>query len=102
MSGEGAAGELALAQQVLDLVAGEAGPGGEAEVLVTRTDLALTRFAVSFVHQNVADTTTTVRLRLHLDGRTAGSTTTITSRNSLHEFVARTLAGARLLPPDPG
>jgi predicted Zn-dependent protease len=94
--------ELALAQQVLALVAAEAGPGAEAEVLLTRTDLALTRFATSFVHQNVADTTTTVRLRLHLDGRTAGAATTITSRESLREFVARTLAGARLLPPDPG
>ena len=39
---------------------------------------ALTRFANSAIHQNVADATTTVRLRLHLDGRTAGGSTTVT------------------------
>jgi predicted Zn-dependent protease len=102
MSGEQQSAELSLAEQVLDVVGAEGGSGVEAEVLVTRTDLAVTRFATSFVHQNVADATTTVRLRLHLDGRTAGSATTITSRDGLREFVARTLAGARLLPPDPG
>jgi predicted Zn-dependent protease len=94
--------ELELAQRVLDLVRAAAGPGVEAEVQVARTELALTRFAVSFVHQNVADVTTTVRLRLHVDGRTAGGATTTTARDRLDAFVARTLAGARLLPRDPG
>jgi predicted Zn-dependent protease len=94
--------ELALAEQVLDLVRAQGGRDVEAEAMVTRTELALTRFAVSFVHQNVADVTTIVRLRLHLDGRTAAGATTMTSADTLSEFVARTLEGARLLPPDPG
>jgi predicted Zn-dependent protease len=94
--------ELALAQQVIDVVRGQAGPGVEAEVLVTRTELALTRFAVSFIHQNVADLRTTVRLRLHLDGRTASGVTTMIDADGLSDLVGRALAGARLLPPDPG
>ena len=44
---------------------------------------ALTRFANSAIHQNVADATTTVRLRLHLDGRTAGGSTTVTDADGL-------------------
>ena len=102
MTGSQESEELALAHQVLDLVLAAAGPRAEAEVLLTRTELALTRFAVSFVHQNVADVTTTARLRLHLDGRTAGGATTMTGPDGLGELVARTLAGVRLLPPDPG
>ena len=94
--------EVRLAEQVLDVLRGQAGAGVEAEVVVTRTELALTRFATSFIHQNVADLTTTVRLRLHLDGRTAGGATTVTSAEGLRDLVGRTLEGARLLPPDPG
>jgi predicted Zn-dependent protease len=94
--------EAALAEQVLDVVRGQAGAGVEAEVVVTRTELALTRFATSFIHQNVADLTTTVRLRLHLDGRTAGGATTVTGADGLRDLVGRTLEGARLLPADPG
>src|SRR5205085_3698158 len=63
---------------------------------------SLTRFATSFIHQNVADLTTTLRLRLHLDGRTAGGATTVTDAEGLRALVGRTLEGARLLPPDPG
>ena len=61
---------LNVASQVLDLVRA-ASSGAEAEVLVDTTELALTRFANSFIHQNVAEATTRVRLRLHVDGRTA-------------------------------
>lgn len=94
--------ELALAEQLLDVVRARAGRDVEAEAMVTRTELALTRFAVSFVHQNVADDTTVVHLRLHLDGRTAAGATTMTSSDTVSEFVARTIGQARLLPPDPG
>jgi predicted Zn-dependent protease len=92
--------ELDLAAQVADLVTTMAGPGGAAEVMVTHDAEALTRFANSAIHQNVAGTTTTVRLRLHADGRTAGATTTITSLETLRALVERTLAAARVSPPD--
>ena len=54
---------LALADAVLAAV-----PHGEAEVLVTEDDLALTRFARNIVHQNVADTGLSLRLRLVATG----------------------------------
>jgi predicted Zn-dependent protease len=96
------ADNAALAEQVLEVVREQAGVGVEAEVVAIRTELALTRFATSFIHQNVADLTTTVRLRLHVGGRTAGGATTITDSDGLRDLVGRTLEAARLLPPDPG
>ena len=89
-----------LAAEVLDLV-GRAAGGAEAEVQVDRTDYALTRFANSFIHQNVAERTVGVRLRLHVQGRTAAGSTTLTDPDALHVLVDRTLAAARLCPPDP-
>ena len=64
----------------MELVRRLAGPGAEAEVVADHAAEALTRFANSRIHQNVADATTTVRLRLHLDGRTAGGSTTVGRR----------------------
>lgn len=87
-----------IARRVLEMV----GPGVEAEVFVGHTALALTRFANSFIHQNVADATTSVRLRLHADGRTASGSTTVTTDEGLAGLVRRTREAARLLPPDPG
>ena len=94
--------ELDLAARVLDLVRRHAGADAEAEVLVARREYALTRFAVSFIHQNVADESTSVRLRLHRNGRTAGGSTTVVDAAGLEGLVTRTLEAARLLPPDPG
>jgi predicted Zn-dependent protease len=92
--------QLDLASQVLGLVTTVAGSGAEAEVTVSLDAEALTRFANSAIHQNVAEATTTVRLRLHADGRTAAATTTITSPDGLRALVERTLAAARVSPPD--
>jgi predicted Zn-dependent protease len=87
-----------IARRVLEMV----GPGAEAEVFVGHTALALTRFANSFIHQNVADATTSVRLRLHESGRTASGSTTVTTDAGLAGLVERTREAARLVPPDPG
>jgi predicted Zn-dependent protease len=92
--------ELALAGRVIELVRRLAGAGAEAEVGAYHTAEALTRFANSAIHQNVADATTVVRLRLHLDGRTATSATTVTGAAGLESLVERTIAAARLSPPD--
>jgi predicted Zn-dependent protease len=94
--------ELDVTAQVLDLVRQNAGTPAHAEVLVGHTALSLTRFANSFIHQNVADETATVRLRLHVDGRTAVGSTTVTGGDGLRRLVERTIAAARLCPPDPG
>jgi predicted Zn-dependent protease len=87
--------ETDLAQRMLGLVGG----GIEAEVVVERSAMALTRFANSFIHQNVADESTTVRLRLHADGRTATTSTTVL--DGLDELVRRTVESMRLAPADP-
>ncbi|MER7275180.1 metallopeptidase TldD-related protein [Dactylosporangium sp. NPDC000244] len=87
--------ETDLAQRVLELV----GAGIEAEVTVERQELALTRFAGSYIHQNVADEITGVRLRLHADGRTASTSTTVL--DGLDDLVRRTVASMRLAPADP-
>lgn len=87
--------ETDLAQRVLELVE----RGVEAEVTVERHALSLTRFANSYIHQNVADETTAVRLRLHADGRTATTSTTVL--DGLDELVRRTVASMRLAPADP-
>lgn len=55
---------LALADAVLAAV-----PRGEAEVVITEDDHALTRFARNTVHQNVAETGLSLRLRLVREGR---------------------------------
>jgi PmbA protein len=56
---------LALGDAVLARVPA----GTEAEVTVTESAMALTRFANSGIHQNVADRTLRLRLRLVRDGR---------------------------------
>jgi predicted Zn-dependent protease len=93
--------QLELAAQVLALV--RAGGGDpEAEVTVERQALALTRFANSFIHQNLADDTTTVHLRLHAGGRTATGASTVTDPDGLRDLVARTGEAVGHAPPDPG
>ncbi|MER7890477.1 metallopeptidase TldD-related protein [Micromonospora sp. NPDC094482] len=97
----GGASELDLAGQVVELVRRLGRPTAQAEAVATRADLALTRFANSFIHQNVADSTVGVRLRVHLDGRTAAGSGSVVSPQGLQALVERTLAAARLCPPDP-
>jgi predicted Zn-dependent protease len=93
--------ELDLAGRIVDMVT-SSGPITETQVMVDTTSLALTRFANSMIHQNVADETTTVRLVAHVDGRTVTATTTVTGDDALRGFVDRTLDAARLAPLDPG
>ncbi|BBH64694.1 peptidase U62 [Actinoplanes sp. OR16] len=92
--------QLELAAHVVEIVRELAGRSAEAEVTVHHDVHALTRFAGSAIHQNVADETTSVRLRLHTEGRTAGGATTVTGGDGLRTLVERTLAAARVSPPD--
>ncbi|MGC4894097.1 TldD/PmbA family protein [Micromonospora sp. DT31] len=93
--------EREIAARVLELVRRAAGPDAQAEVLVTHAESALTRFANSFIHQNVAETDTGVHLRLHVDGRTATGSGSRVDADGLAGLVERTRAAARLAPPDP-
>ncbi|MEV0457868.1 TldD/PmbA family protein [Catellatospora methionotrophica] len=90
-----------IAEQVLDLAA-RALPGAEVDVTAHAVHRALTRFANSRIHQNVAEDTVSVRLRAHLDGRTVTTTTTLTGPEGLTSLVSRTAAAVRSAPRDPG
>ena len=79
-----------------------AGGSADVDVTVEHEHLALTRFANSYIHQNVASDTDTVTLRIHADGRTAVNTTTATDDAGLAALVERTVAAARLSPGGPG
>lgn len=59
----------ATAATLVDAVTGLA-PAAEAAATVRRDQDALTRFANSAIHQNVDEDTVSVRLQVHLDGRT--------------------------------
>ncbi len=93
-----AANLLEICERVLRLV----GTDAEAEVTVTAGHEALTRFATSFIHQNVADDLRQVHLRVALDGRVAEATATHADDTALARLVRSTLDAARLQPVDPG
>lgn len=85
-----------IAERVLD-AARAAMPGAEIEVKADRVSVGLTRFANSYIHQNVAEDTTSVSLRAHRDGRTIALSTTTGDHNA---FVQRAAALAALGPVD--
>jgi predicted Zn-dependent protease len=85
-----------IAQRVLDLVDGRA----EAEVTTSSGISSLTRFANSFIHQNVGEQAETVALRVAIDGQVASGKTTRTGEEALSRFVDDTLETARNQPAD--
>jgi predicted Zn-dependent protease len=95
---EAATRGFAVCDEVLDRV------GDRAEALVTcgQGTSALTRFANSRIHQNMVSGDDHVRLRVVVDGgRIAQATTTRLDGDGLEGLVERTIAAARLCPPDP-
>lgn len=89
-----------IAGDVVELaVAGLA--GAEVDASVDRHRLALTRFANSVIHQNVAEDVTTMRVRVHHEGRTAACTGTVTDDRDLRRVVERALAVLPSAPLDP-
>lgn len=90
------------AERVLEAARTAAGGSADVDVTVEHEHLALTRFANSYIHQNVASDTDTVTLRIHADGRTAVNATTVTDDAGLAALVERTVAAVRLSPADPG
>jgi predicted Zn-dependent protease len=86
-----------LCEEVLERISGRA----EAEVAVSRGRHALTRFADSHIHQNVADDHVGVRVRLVAGGRMASSSTNRADADGLDRLVEGVLEAARLRPVDP-
>jgi predicted Zn-dependent protease len=79
-----------------------AAPDAEVDASADRNRLALTRFANSVIHQNVAEDVTTVRLRLHREGRTATGSATVVDEAGVPALVERVLDAVRVAPLDPG
>ncbi len=73
----------------------------EAEAIFTARDAALTRFANSRIHQNVADRDATLRLRIVQEGRTGVATTNRLDPDGLRELVGRASATLALATPNP-
>ncbi|MEX0710427.1 MAG: metallopeptidase TldD-related protein [Chloroflexota bacterium] len=92
--GDRAAMEATMAA-ALDLVV-----DAEAEAMFTARDAALTRFANSRIHQNVAEHDATMRMRLVRDGSTGVATTNRLDAEGLREVVARATATLALATPN--
>jgi predicted Zn-dependent protease len=102
-AGTGTGTALGVAERVLAIARERAGSGAEAEVSVQRGSRALTRFATSFIHQNVAEDVSHVVLRIALEGRTASSSLDgPTDDATLGRLVDNVLAAARVAPVDAG
>lgn len=85
-----------ICEAVLDLVGGRA----EAAVTVCRLSEGLTRFARSFIHQNVGDEHVSVALDVVAGGRPASVSTTRTDVASLRRLVDAALTAASVQPVD--
>ncbi|MBA3654181.1 MAG: TldD/PmbA family protein [Actinobacteria bacterium] len=96
MTVSGAVAPGDLAERVLDMVDGRA----DAQVRAGAGESALTRFANSFIHQNVAEYRASVGLNVSVDGRSASVATTRVDDDALRRLVDATLAAARLRPVD--
>ena len=87
---------MSTADRILEMVGNQA----NAEVRVTTTTTSLTRFANSFIHQNVSDTETTVSLTVEKDGKVASVATQVTSDEGLAALVSSGLEVAAASPVD--
>lgn len=85
-----------IADQTLAAVEGK----GSAEVVVSVGRSALTRFANSFIHQNVAQDSVSIDLRVEVDGRVSSSSATAADPDALTRLVEATVESARLQPVD--
>ena len=79
-----------LAGQVLAIV----GDDANAAVYARAGTSALTRFANSFIHQNVSDDVAELTLTIERDGRVAHGTTTTTDADAIRAWVEATIATA--------
>jgi predicted Zn-dependent protease len=92
---------LDTAERALALVRSRA-TDAEAEVTVRQGTEALTRFATSFIHQNVASELNHVLIRVALDGRNASTSIDGPADDeSLGRAIDNVLDAARVRPPDP-
>jgi len=87
-------------QEVADRVIQLVGDRAEAQVAVDGTEHALTRFANSFIHQNVGEHGREVMLKVAVNDRVASATTSRSDDAGLEALVEETIHAARLRPTD--
>lgn len=73
----------------------------QTEILLQAGDSALTRFANSYIHQNVAESDAAVRLRVVIGRRTGVATTNDLSATGLERALETAMLVARLQPENP-
>jgi len=86
----------ALADKVIAMV----GDRAEAEAMVVSGNRSLTRFANSYIHQNVGEDTPQVELKVVVDGRVSSAATSQVDDDALNRMVDTALESARLRPVD--
>jgi PmbA protein len=90
-------------RQIFDRVlsASRALGADDAEAIIAAGANALTRFANNGIHQNVAERSAHLSVRVQMDGRTARATTNRLDDESIRQVVAEAAALTRLQEPDP-
>jgi predicted Zn-dependent protease len=73
----------------------------ETEAMVSASSYALTRFANNIIHQNVAEESSTLSVRLVSEGRMARVSTNKFDEASIRQLCEDALVLARLQPPEP-
>ena len=86
-----------LAAQALSLIGDRA---DEAAVRVSQKRQGLTRFANSFIHQNVGDEHTSVEVTVAVGGRVASASTSVVTGEALGRLADAVLDAARVQPVD--
>jgi PmbA protein len=96
--------EQARCQAIFDQVADAARALGiaDAEAIIAAGSSALTRFANNAIHQNVAERSGYLSVRVQIDGRTARATTNRLDDASIRQVVEESVALTKLQEPDPG
>ena len=94
--GEGMNKGQNLVNETLEMV----GDRANAEVVADTGISSLTRFANSFIHQNVSEDIEDVALKVEVDGKVASAKTTATTPDALARFVDATLETAANQPVD--
>lgn len=85
-----------IAERVLSLSAAE-----QTEVLIMSQDSGLTRFANSYIHQNVAERNVGLRVRAVVGKKIGVASSNDLSQEALERVVERALAIAKLQPENP-
>ncbi|MDQ7849167.1 MAG: metallopeptidase TldD-related protein [Armatimonadota bacterium] len=99
MSREGLPGPDAAFHLLEEVV--DRSPADQTEGVLVARRAGLTRFAGSRIHQNVVEEDAHLLLRVVVDGRVAGLRTNRLVHTEMNQVLARAVAIARQIPPDP-